>query len=62
MSATAIRRITWLDVVRQELGEWVPDDFAGYVLWNETAFPFADVDYIRRQVREYRDAHKTVPA
>ena len=40
--------------MRQELGECVPVGVAGYILWNETAFPFADVDYIRRQVREYR--------
>jgi len=47
----------WLDLVRKEMGEWLPDSVAGYILWNETAFPFADVDYVRQQVREFRDSH-----
>lgn len=54
MGTTALRRITWEDVVRQEMGRDLPPDVAGYILWNETAFPFADVDYIRQQVREFR--------
>lgn len=52
---TAVARLTWHDVVRQEMGRWVPDDHCGYILWNETAFPFADVEHVRKQVREYRD-------
>jgi hypothetical protein len=52
-------RLTWLDVVRQEMRMPVlpHPDFADHVLWNETAFPFADVEHIRRQVREFRDSH-----
>lgn len=51
---TAMRRLAWIDVVRQEMGKYVPDDVADYILWNETAFPFADVEHVRKQVREYR--------
>lgn len=59
MNTLLPRRLTWTDVVRQELGESVPEAFAGYVLWNETAYPFSvDVEYIRRQLREFRDNNR----
>lgn len=58
MNTLLPRRLTWTDVVRQELGESVPEAFAGCVLWNETAYPFAGVEYIRRQVRGYRDNNR----
>ena len=53
--AAALRSLTWLDVVRQEMGEWLPVDFCDYILWQETAFPFADVEHVRMQVREFRE-------
>lgn len=50
---TALARITWLDLVRQELGQ-INGEEAEYILWEETAFPFLGADGIRQQLREFK--------
>lgn len=50
--------LTWLDVVRQEMRMPVVHEYlADRILWEHTAFPFADVEHIRSQIREFRDSH-----
>lgn len=58
----ALKALSLVDVVRQELGEWVPEDFAVYVLWNHTGYPCfwnipedgeSPLECIRTSVRRY---------
>jgi hypothetical protein len=35
----------------------VHEYLADRILWEHTAFPFADVEHIRSQIREFRDSH-----
>lgn len=59
MSEKKVRyKDTWNGLVRSVLPE-VPrtprgEDFLGYVLWNETAYPFADASHVRQQLTELR--------
>jgi hypothetical protein len=53
---------TWNGIARAVLPE-VPktprgNNFLGYLLWNETAFPMADADHVRKQLEEFRNAVK----
>lgn len=43
--------MTWNDLVREYLPD-VPEDFAGYVLWNLTCFPFGTEAQVRKQLAE----------
>lgn len=45
---------TWGDVVREVFPE-ASDAQAEYLLWERTAFPFADVDHVRQQLLEDRE-------
>lgn len=57
MITGALYRLTWLDVVNEEMDRDVPAEEANFILWNLTAFPFASVETVRRQIREQREAH-----
>lgn len=47
--------MTWLELAKEEaarLGVILTDKTADYLLWEFTAFPFAEPDAIRRQIAE----------
>jgi hypothetical protein len=50
---------TWEDLARQYLPDFT-DAQLGYVLWNETSFPFGDLAEIRRHLRQF--ARRLKPA
>lgn len=53
--------ITWIQLVQHYL-PGVSDDLAGYILWNETAFPFNGLSGVRRQLRALAKKYPETPA
>lgn len=45
---------TWMDLAREIFPD-ATEDHLDFILWNHTAFPFADVDHIRRQLIDYKN-------
>lgn len=45
--------MTWLDLVRKYFPD-ATDEYADFILWEFTAFPFAPVWYIEEQIAKYR--------
>ena len=45
--------MTWLDLVRKYFPD-ATDQEADYILWEQTAFPFAGNEYIEMQIKKYR--------
>jgi len=43
---------TWRDLVRDHIPA-ATDQEADSILWEHTAFPMADKDYVNRQIAEY---------
>ena len=48
------------DLVRQYIPD-VSDGEAGWILWNRTAFPFGNLNYIRDQLRELANVMQRCP-
>lgn len=40
----------------------VTDDEADYILWNQTAFPFGNLNYIREQLARLKDLRARFPS
>jgi len=57
MSATETAGKTWRDLVRDHIPT-ATDEEADYILWEHTAFPMADQDYVNRQIESYAEAAK----
>jgi hypothetical protein len=59
--STALARLRWIDIVRQELGD-MPSEQAGFILWEHTGFPiFWDGDpqeCCRAQLREFKQGRE----
>lgn len=45
--------MTWRDLVRKYFPN-ASDEECDFILWNRTAFPFASVDIIEKQIKEYK--------
>lgn len=45
---------TWRDLVRDHIPT-VTDQEADCILWEHTAFPMADKDYVNRQIAKYAE-------
>jgi hypothetical protein len=45
--------MTWLDLVRKYFPD-ATDEEADYILWGQTAFPFAGGKHIEMQIKKYR--------
>jgi hypothetical protein len=50
--------ITWGDLVRKHIPDATSDEVE-YILWNETAYPMADADYVEKQIIEYANRMKS---
>ena len=46
---------TWRDLVRDHIPS-ATDKEADFILWEHTAFPMADKDYVERQISAYAEA------
>ena len=51
---------TWEDAIRRELPS-ADADFCNYVLWNCTAYPFANQETIFAQIAEFKEAWESLP-
>jgi len=46
-------RETWMELARRVMGNR-SDDELSFLLWNFTAFPFADAEYVGRQLEHLK--------
>lgn len=50
-----MKRNTWAHEIRKVFPK-ATGDFCEYVLWERTAYPFANAAHIKRQIREFKFA------
>lgn len=45
---------TWMDLAREVFPD-ATEEYLDFVLWNHTAFPFADADHVKKQLIDYKN-------